>query len=50
MLLSVCVRKHVAAAETSLDTADANTCPFWRHGGANVQAELPLLLGHEVDG
>lgn len=30
-----------AAAETSLDAADANTCPLWRHREANVQAELP---------
>lgn len=37
----MCVWTSAAAAETSLDAADANTCPLWRHREANVQAELP---------
>lgn len=39
-------RGVAAAAETSLDTADANTCPYWRHAASKCPATAPQTHTH----
>jgi len=39
-------RGLAAAAGTSLDTADANTCPYWRHAASKCPATAPHTHTH----